>query len=491
MNLTKHGTKKGILLAGTALILVFVIAIYTVFETGQVLKWRDLHRFSSHSYSAAFFATYNISNYSGEDFITYRGIPTLKAEYTIKKWKDMSKYLKEILSSENTVTNIYLGLDPVVLWEDSHKDEVQWEKNLERCLVSYVTARPDVDFEILFPSSSLQYWMELESDQITERVEVFSRFIDNMHAYTNVIMYFIGGEQWLISNPANYLEDGQTNQDVSRKIFLHVFCDRNYQITQDNAPVLFDQLLSLVEQESESPTVYSDLSEWCMVFFGESPLDYYTASYSITGVVNSLSGAQVYNCGKGGTPATEDPGALLSLNRMITRFLEQDTEGLDEDNNFVVGLKDYMQESHEDKKLCFVLMFGLNDYFGGHPVENPEDGYDIGSYAGALRTGISTLKEAYPDAEILVLAPTYTAAFSGGTEINSEVGGILTDYVDATVRTAEEMGVHCINNYADSGINADNQIRYLADGIHPNETGAFLLGTQIIEYMGRVAGNEE
>lgn len=124
-------------------------------------------------------------------------------------------------------------------------------------------------------------------------------------------------------------------------------------------------------------------------------------------------------------------------------------------------------------------------------MENPEDSYDIGSYAGALRTGISTLKEAYPDAEILVLAPTYTAGFSGGTERNSEVGGILTDYVDATVRVAEVMGVHCINNYADSGINPDNQAQYLADGCHPNETGAFLLGNRIIEYMGRVVAHED
>ena len=312
-----------------------------------------------------------------------------------------------------------------------------------------------------------------------------------MYAYSNVIVYFMGGEQWLITNPTNYTKDGRTNPDVSRKMFLHAFCDRDYQITSDNASMLFEQLLSLVEQESKSPTVYPDLSEWCMVFFGDSLLDYYTESYSITGVVNALSGAQVYNCGKGGTAAAEEPGVLLTLNRMVTRFLEQDTEGLDETNNFLTGLRDYMQGGREDKKLCFVLMFGLNDYFGGLPVENPEDSYDTGSYAGALRRGISTLREAYPDAEILVLAPPYTAGFSGGTEINSEVGGILTDYVDAAVRVAGETGVHCINNYADSGINADNQKKYLADGTHPNEAGAFLLATKIIEYMGRVVAHEE
>lgn len=342
LNVTRRGTKKGIVFAGIVLLCLLVLSICVIFKTGQVWKWRDLYRFSSHSYGGAFLAMYDISNYNEEDFVTYRGIPTLKAEYTVEKWRDLSQYLNKILASQNTITNIYLGLDPMILWVNSRKDEVQWTEDLDRYLVQYITARPDVGFEILLPVSSLQYWMELEPDQITERVGVFDRFIKDMHAYTNVVMYFMGGEQWLISNPGNYLEDGQTNPEVSKKMFLHVFCDRNYQITPDNSSVLFDRLTSLVEQERESPVAYPDLSQWCMVFFGESPLDYYTGSYSITGVVNGLSGAQVYNCGKGGTPATEMPEAPLSLNRMITRFLEQDTEGLNDDNNFLVGLKAYM-----------------------------------------------------------------------------------------------------------------------------------------------------
>lgn len=483
--------RRGVLLTSGVLLIFCVVLGCVFFITGQIQKWRDLHGYSSYSYNGAFFAMYDIGNYYEEDFATYRGVPTVKARYTIKKWSELSKYLNAILSSQNTVTNVFMGLDPMVLWEDSQEDEAKWTKNLHDHLISHVMTRQDVSFEILLPTFSLQYWLELEPTQIEERLDVFYRFIDGMSAYANVSIYFIGGEQWAIANPGNYLEKGQPNRDFSRDIFLHVFCDHDYQITPVNTTILFDRLTSLVEKEREAPSVYPDLSEWCMVFFGESPLDYYTGSYSITGVVNGLSGAQVYNCGKGGVPATDDSRAALSLNRMIERFLKNDTAGLDEDNNFVVGLTAYMQESHEDKKYCFVVAFGLNDYFGGHPVENPRDDYDIGTYAGALRSGVCTLKEAYPDAEILLMAPTYTALFSGGTETNSEMGGVLTDYVDATVRVAEEMGVHCMNNYADSGINAENHTQYLADGCHPNETGAFLLGIRIVEYMERIVTYEE
>ena len=132
------------------------------------------------------------------------------------------------------------------------------------------------------------------------------------------------------------------------------------------------------------------------------------------------------------------------------------------------------------------MNFGLNDYFGGHAVSNPNDPYDIGTYAGALRTGIKVLRENFPDAEILVTTPTYIMLFSGGTEKMGERGGVLTDYVDQTVSIAEEMEVRCINNYRISGIDENNWTQYLADGCHPNETGAFLLGGYILQEMEKV-----
>ena len=121
--------------------------------------------------------------------------------------------------------------------------------------------------------------------------------------------------------------------------------------------------------------------------------------------------------------------------------------------------------------------------FCGYPVENPADAFDAGTYAGALRTGISTLQEAYPEAVIILLTPTYTSEFTGGTGVNGKTGGILTDYVEAAISVAQDMGVICINNYTDSGINADTQRKYLSDGTHPNETGALLLGRRILEEM--------
>ena len=148
---------------------------------------------------------------------------------------------------------------------------------------------------------------------------------------------------------------------------------------------------------------------------------------------------------------------------------------------FPTSLETYAQEEHDDRKLCFVIYFGLNDYFGGHPVSNPEDAFDVTTYAGALRVGIDKLQTAYPDAEILLMTPNFITTFANGTEPMSEKGGTLIEYVDTAIEIANEYNVPCVNSYVDLGINEANASAFLADGTHLNETGRFLLAKQIME----------
>lgn len=484
----KHGKGRKAVGIGVFLLILIVCMIGFLFNTDILRKWQDLNRLSSESYQGVFFSMYDIDAYSEEDFLIYCGIPVVKTNYQLRTWRDISKYLTEILSPPNSITDIYLGLDPVSLWESSNKDKEILTKNLERYLFPYFRARPDVEYKILLPVPSIQYWMKLDYVQLAESMEAYGELVQAMSSCSNVTTYFPGNEEWLIANPANYLENGQVNKEVSQKLFLYTFCDHYFQISIGNVAEMLERLTSLVDQECQVAHTYPDLSNLCIVFFGDSVLTYTKGSMSLPGVVGGLSGAQVYNCGLGGTPASGNPAAIYSMNGMIDHFLNQDTDGLTE-NDYLFGLTDYINGHHQGKRHCFVLNFGLNDYFSGCPVENPEDDYDTETYAGALRTGIRALRENDPDALILVMAPTYTIQFSGGTERNSEVGGVLTDYVDAAVRVSEEMGVYCMNNYWDSGINDESQRLYLADGTHPNERGCLYLGRQIVEYIGNIVSN--
>ena len=126
----------------------------------------------------------------------------------------------------------------------------------------------------------------------------------------------------------------------------------------------------------------------------------------------------------------------------------------------------------------------MNDYFKGVAVENPEDPYDITTYTGSLRSCLNDYMTLFPDAEFIIMTPTFTEYFSYGTEHNSEIGGSLTDYVDAANTLAEELNILCLDNYQGRGVNESNVWDYTADGCHPNVEGRIAIARQIIGLLG-------
>ena len=495
MKAEKHGRKKCIWLvisvflcfvtAGLILLLSFVYRVHHV--PSDKMRDADIAALSQGDYDTVLLSMYVPEAFDTRDFESFRGISAVQARHTFVNLADIGDYLEQSFSCNSNLSNVYIGIDPFAVSGMYGYHTSLYAMDYRRYLTEYVQAHDDVLFEILVPAYSMDYLRTLSDSKYTELINAYRNLVNLYMTYDNVVIYFAGHEEWLIANPGNYDSSTSLTPSILRLLVVYTMGSDKYVLAPGNMEERFGKITKLVQ---ESPVIYPDLSEWCMVFFGDSTFEYNAGSRSVSGVVGNLSGAQVYNCSQGGIPATEDPEAMLSFNRMVALFLEQDMSGLEEAANFKLGLTEYMQDNHEGKKNCFILDYGLNDYFGGHPVENPEDSFDIETYAGALRTGISTLKEAYPEAVILLLTPTYTSYFSNGTGINGEAGGVLTDYVEAAVNVARDMDVICINNYADSGINADTVGLYLADGCHPNETGALLLGRHILEEMKGIIANE-
>lgn len=493
MDTKKYVRKKGVWLAvslflccvtvGLILLLFFVYRVHHV--PSDKMRGSDIAALSQGDYEAVLLSMYTPEAFDAGDFEYFRGISTVQAYHTFVNLADMGDYLEQSFSCNSNLSNVYIGLDPFVISGMYGYHTSLYAKDYERYLTDYVRTHDDVFFEFLVPAYSLDYLRTLSDRKYTELINAYRNLVNLYISYDNVDIYFLGYEEWLVVNPGNYDSSTSLSPSILRTVVAYTMRDDKYVLTSDNMESRFGWMTELVQ---ELPVIYPDLSEWCIVFFGDSIFEYNAGSRSVPGIVENLSGAQVYNCSKGGTPATEDSETILSFNRMVTHFLEQDTSGLDEAYNFQLELQNYIRERHKGKKYCFVLHFGLNDYFHGNPVENPADGFDVYTYTGAIRTGISVLKEAYPEAVILLLTPYYVAEFSGGTEITG-VGGVLTDYVEATITVAEDMNVICMNNYADSGINADTYEMYLTDGCHPNETGALLLGRRILEEMKGIVGD--
>ena len=199
---------------------------------------------------------------------------------------------------------------------------------------------------------------------------------------------------------------------------------------------------------------------------GDSIIGIDMSTRSIPGVVGALSGAKVYNCGKNGASAALVGKETVSLSEMVA-LLKGNNNG----------------KITDEEKLCIFLNFGLNDYFLGYPIENPEDAYDVSTYTGALRSGIKQLKELYPKAQIVILIPTYIYTYNEGDVLQGESGQVLNAYRDAAKLVAEEMEIYYKDNYGDMPVNASNYKKYLSDECHLNEMGRFLFGKQLVFYL--------
>lgn len=487
--------RKGIILSAIVFLFCVIAGLFLLFwfmyrahhVPRDPVRQADVAALSQGDYEGVLLSMYTAEAFDADEFMRFRGTSTVQAFHNFVNLADIGDYLDKCFASNENLSDVYIGFDPYMISGLYGYHTSFYTKDYEKYLTSYVQDHEDVLFELLIPVRSADYFRNLSDNEFTELLNSYRNLVNLYIPYDNVIIYYLSYEEWLIMNPEHFDGADFCKPDMLYNIVAYTFRDSMYYLTPNNMEKRFAQTAMLTWRHVS----YPDLSDRCMVFFGDSVMAYYSGSLSIPGVVSALTGAETYNCGEKGIPAAENSLTDLSFNRMVSRFLEQDTDGLDADSNFGLGLTEYIRTSHEGKKVCFVIEFGLNDYFYGFPVDNPANQYDTDTYAGALRTGIQALQGAYPEAEILLLAPTYTAEFSGGTEINGAMSGTLVDYVNAAVYVAEEMGVYCLNNYAESGINEDTWVQYIADGTHPNESGSFLLGNVLIDFMERTLIDEE
>ena len=463
---------------------VFVIAAAVLSFLKPVRStfiYEDMEMISQEEYEGIFISMYSVEEYSEADFSMFRGVKTIITSGLVSGFAELKEYMEAVFATANNMTNVYFGIDPVKLWDSSKQNEKTWNKGMREAFLTFIEANPHITFEIMLPYSGLDYWVDMTAKEREQAWSAYSNFVASLEGYSNVLVYFMGAEQWLISNPGNYEEEGKVNPVVAQKLMLFTFCDHQYQISCANLNEVYGKLTALVEAKDQHPATYPDLSEWTLVFWGDSVIGNYKGSFSVTGAVNGLSGAQVYNYAIGGTQATDRADYQVSFPDMVNLLKTRDM-GLSREETQLP----YEVLENEGNKVCFLVHYGLNDYFNGVAVENPSDLFDAETFAGAVKTGVQELKTNFPKATIILMTPPSCGAFSSGTDINSKVGGLLVDYVAAIQKISQEMDVICMNNYVDLGITEENRDDYMADGIHLNEQGRYVLAQQIVRVLEQI-----
>lgn len=235
-----------------------------------------------------------------------------------------------------------------------------------------------------------------------------------------------------------------------------------------------------------------------IVVLGDSIFGLIRDETSIPARLQALTGKTVYNAALGGTSAArrssdsrmncpKDSFTLAGLAKAIQAedFGVQHSITIRESNTECYPeVIDGLETVDFSRVETVIILQGINDYHAGIPIENPEDPYDEYTFLGALRSSLDALKKTNPGLRVMWLTPTYTWYIAAGEtcEEADQGGGKLSDYVEAQLRTAQEMGVEIIDVYHDfyPHDNWEDWELYTFDGIHPNEEGRELLAQRIV-----------
>lgn len=252
------------------------------------------------------------------------------------------------------------------------------------------------------------------------------------------------------------------------------------------------QVISETELETFRDSLSGTLSNqgYTIVNMGDSIFGNFTGLTSVSGYLQTATGASVHNFAFGGTRMTNHDYAnwtAFSMNQLADAiatgdFSSQETYA----NADGTDLPSYFKERIAEMKSfdfstvdVLTIAFGQNDFSSGTEITSQTGNkYDRDAYETALRYSIETLLNAYPNMRIVVVSPMWCMYFQNGVYAEDSDtklinGQNLHDFVDACETIANEYHVPVVNAYDQLGINKFNysQCYTNGDGIHPNENG--------------------
>ena len=234
----------------------------------------------------------------------------------------------------------------------------------------------------------------------------------------------------------------------------------------------------ITEEDQIEPTG----SELQIVFLGDSIFDNNRDGTGVPYLTSVQCEADVYNLAIGGTSASIERDEQIENENWTSRSLVGIVKAMRGDVSTEVfagsRTKDILDNPNVDfgNTDYFVVEYGINDFFRAVPQNNPDNDFDLKSYAGALRYAASNLREIAPDATVILCAPHYAQFFHGdrfigdGNTLNTGYG-TLFDYKGTCEYVAKEQQTEFFNAYQDLGIDGYTAEEYLEDGVHLTEAG--------------------
>lgn len=288
-------------------------------------------------------------------------------------------------------------------------------------------------------------------------------------------------ENILITETGEILKKSEEEPDFSESNMM----EENVQLTEVEEPVPTPNInfdIPVQEQViTEEDQTESKGNALQLVFLGDSIFDNNRDGTGIPYLTAVQCDADVFNLAIGGTSASVEAGESAELEKWTSRGFCGVVNAMQ--HKISTGIfegtrtKDILDNPQIDfsKTDYFIVEYGTNDFFRA-VRQSGEDGFDLNTYAGALRYGVANLKELAPDATIILCSPCYAQFYSDGFmvgdgNVTNPGNGTLFDYKGTCNYIAKEAQVEFFNAYQDLGIDGYTAEEYLEDGVHLTEAG--------------------
>lgn len=456
-----------------------------VFELNVKNRTEDLANLKEAVYTAPIISSWDISNWNEEWLSKYWGYMPYISTYSITDMDELHDYLEAVFSSreETVLDGIYLNLDILSLRDKYYKKHIydeplEYSEMLRSTFLCFMEEHPDVKFNIMLPFHSINYWVSKSEEKVAEELDLVEEFLMYTRWSPNATVTWMGAEEWISVNRNNFLYEGVLNSQAAEHAFLNTYAYGAYDIDPTNFDEYKDRVLREISDYQECEYEFSDMSDIDIVFLGDSLIaNCMVDSISEPGVLNALTQANTYNMAIGGTYASlrgDDVPQNTFVN--VSDTLTKGTELIGGDERFYRELKRFNEDSHEGKKMIFVIEYGANDFFSSEKISNQEDKYDVTTYSGALRSSVERLMKKYPKALFIMMSPYELEYVTATTPI--------VEYVKAMKQVAEEEKIFFLNLYEDSEIKGGERFALLKDDTHhPNEVGVFSLSKTLIRFI--------
>lgn len=218
-----------------------------------------------------------------------------------------------------------------------------------------------------------------------------------------------------------------------------------------------------------------------LVFLGDSIFDNNRDGTGIPYLTAKQCNADVFNLAIGGTSASLEEGETAEWDNWTSRGLCGMVNALNKRIDISIFEGTRAKEILDNPEIdfsqtdYFIVEYGTNDFFRA-VRQSDEDGFNLHTYAGALRYGVSNLKELAPDATVILCSPCYAQFFSNGYmvgdgNVTNPGNGTLFDYKGTCNYIAKETQSEFFNAYQDLGIDSYTAEEYLEDGVHLTDAG--------------------